>query len=88
MATTPTTQATDQQTQATDLKPRPPIKKIITGANPFKPIQKISSLEPPEQTHSKKIIIGANPFKKHHHRSHRSKPIQKNYHRSHHRSYR
>ena len=55
------------ETHTADLKPRPPIKKIITEASPFKPIQKKSL---PEQIHS-------NPFKKHYHRSHWSKPIQK-----------
>ena len=57
MATTPTTQATDQQTHAADLKPRPPIKKIITRANPFK---KNHHRSKPIQ---KKIITEANPFK-------------------------
>ena len=43
------------ETQATDQKPEQThSKKIIIGANPFKPIQKTSSPEPPEQTHSKK----------------------------------
>ena len=58
----PPIHAADQPIHTADLKPRPPIKnrskpiqkKIITGANPFKPIQKTSSPEPSEQTHSKK----------------------------------
>ena len=58
-ATDPHRQSTNPrrrfETQATNQKPEQThSKKIIIGANPFKPIQKTSSPEPPEQTHSKK----------------------------------
>ena len=60
----PPIHAADQPIHAADLKPRPPIKTRS------KPIQKTSSPEPPEQTHSKKSSpeqTHSNPFKKHHH---------------------
>ena len=47
-----------------------PFKKIITGANPFKKMREM-------REHMESRDERANPFKKHHHRSHRSKPIQK-----------
>ena len=49
------------ETHVVNLKPKPPIKKNITGANLFK----------------KKIITGANPLKKKSSWSHQSKPIKK-----------
>ena len=59
------------ETHVVNLKPKPPIKKNITGANLFK----------------KKIITGANPLKKNHHGATRANPLKKNHLRSHHRSY-
>ena len=59
------------ETHVVNLKPKPPIKKNITGANLFK----------------KKIITGANPLKKNHHEATRANPLKKNHLRSHHRSY-
>ena len=59
------------ETHVVNLKPKPSIKKNITGANLFK----------------KKIITGANPLKKNHHGATRANPLKKNHLRSHHRSY-
>ena len=77
----PATKPSHTQTQ-THSKTGPPIKNPsqatdphCRSTNPHRRFETQATNQKPEQTHS-------NPFKKHHHQSHRSKPIQKNHHRS------